>query len=379
LIGCLWQRINGPLGGTVDGVTYSGRNLEKWGAYFKVPENTILKANPKNKIMTRTTATELVQDKSGRITGVKARRFDGTQVEITAKKGVILATGGYGANIKMVMDTNAYWSPQHLTAVIKTTNRNLAQGEGLVMAQKAGAAITGMGWTQLMPLGWVDNGNLAMGTGENVIYISPAGTPNAGKRYVNEAAERDVLSQAAYDHGGTNGLFVELGNFSSVPPPVLPPGPKSSADNIEGRVYFCTLPEAASLLKIDEAVLRKTITDYDAYIIGASKTPSQPPKTAYTAIIGECDKDAAGKYIPATYRLNQVVVRFMAPSTHHTMGGLKVDTERRVLSAQGKAIPGLYAAGEVTGGVFAGNRLGGNAIVEIIVSGRIAGASVVKN
>ncbi len=66
----------------------------------------------------------------------------------------------------------------------------------------------------------------------------------------------------------------------------------------------------------------------------------------------------------------------MAPSTHHTMGGLVVDTKRHVLNADGSVIPGLYAAGEVTGGIHAGNRLGGNAIVEVLVSGRTAANAI---
>lgn len=69
-------------------------------------------------------------------------------------------------------------------------------------------------------------------------------------------------------------------------------------------------------------------------------------------------------------------IRFMAPSTHHTMGGIKVDTERHALDADGNVIPGLYAAGEVTGGIHGGNRLGGNAIVEIFVSGRTAAEAI---
>ena len=66
----------------------------------------------------------------------------------------------------------------------------------------------------------------------------------------------------------------------------------------------------------------------------------------------------------------------MAPSTHHTMGGIVVDTERHVLDGDGNIIEGLYAAGEVTGGIHGGNRLGGNAIVEIFVSGRTAANAV---
>lgn len=371
LIGCMWQRINAVTGGVVDGVTYKseafGDSSNKWGGYFKVPESVVLSANPKNKIMTRTKATGLIQDQSGRVTGVKGAMYDGTEVEITATKGVILATGGYGANIPMVLATNQYWDADDLTADIATTNRSLAQGEGIVMAQAAGADVVGMGWTQLMPIGWADNGDLAGGNGEDVIFISPSGTGNAGKRYVNESAERDVLAQAAFDFGGEKGLFIQITNANSKG--------SSSGNTVEGREYICTLSEAAALLKIDEAVLKQTITEYDAYLIGASDTPSYPAKTAYRNLLGECDQDENGKYLPETYRIGSLSVRFLAPSTHHTMGGLKVDTDRRVLKADGTPIPGLYAAGEVTGGFFAGNRLGGNATTEILTAGRIAGAS----
>lgn len=361
LIGCLWQRTNSVQGGIVDGTEYKS----KWGGYFKVPENTILNANPKNKIMTRTTADALLTDASGRVTGVHATQYDGTEVEITAAKGVILATGGYGANIQMVIDTNAYWSADDLTAVIKTTNRNCAVGEGITMAEAVGAAVTGMSYTQLMPLGWVDNGNLAGGTGENVIYVSPAGHENAGKRFVDESAERDVLSQGAFDYGTDGGVYVELGNA----------GDKTAADNIEGRVYHCTLEEAQALLGIDASVLEQTIREYDAFIIGATDVPPVPSKNAYRGTIGTCDKNENGSYIADSYRIDMIKVRFMAPSTHHTMGGLVVDLDRHVLNTSGNAIAGLYAAGEVSGGFFAGNRLGANAVTEILVSGRIAGQS----
>ncbi|MDR1620151.1 MAG: FAD-dependent oxidoreductase [Clostridiales bacterium] len=363
LIGCMWQRVNVMAGGVVDGQMYEN----KWGAYFMVPRNTLLSANEKNSIMLRTTAKELMVE-NGRVTGVKAVQHDGTEVEITANKGVIITTGGYAANVQMVMDTNDYWDEKYLTNRILTTNRNLSQGEGIVMGQAAGAGVVGMEWTQLMPLGWVDNGNLAGGTGENVIYISPAGTPNAGKRYVDEAAERDVLSQGAFDYGAENGVYVEIANA----------GVEADPNFDQSRVTVGTLSEVAALLEIDEEVLRQTITEYDAFIIGASDTPSQPAKSGYRGTIGDCEQDANGNYLPETYKIGRLQVRFMAPSTHHTMGGLTVDTGRHVLSAAGDVIPGLYAAGEVTGGFFAGNRLGANAILEIIVSGKIAGENAAK-
>lgn len=366
LIGCLWQRINGVTGGVVDGVEYAS----KWGGYFKVPENTILKANEKNQIMTRTTATALLTDETGRVTGVKAVRYDGTEVILHAAKGVILATGGYGANIEMCCETNTYWSTDDLTADIESTNRSSLKGDGIVMGQAVGAAVTGMGYTQLMPLGWVDNGDLAGGAGENVIFIASAEHENAGQRYVDESAERDVLSQGAFDFGDDKGVYIELSNGATAPTNVDP-----RTMPVEGRTYYCTLEETAELLGIDAAIIEKTITEYDAYVMGVTDVPPTPAKNGYTATIGTCDKDENGKYLPETYRIDTIKVRFMRPSTHHTMGGLVVDLDRHVLREDGSIIEGLYAAGEVTGGFFAGNRLGGNAITEILVSGKIAGES----
>lgn len=91
---------------------------------------------------------------------------------------------------------------------------------------------------------------------------------------------------------------------------------------------------------------------------------------------GEVEQDENGKYKPETYKLDQIRVRFMAPSTHHTMGGVMVDSQRHVLDNDGNAIAGLYVAGEITGGIHAGNRLGGNAVTEIIVSGRTAAQAI---
>ena len=101
-------------------------------------------------------------------------------------------------------------------------------------------------------------------------------------------------------------------------------------------------------------------------------------KTNPNRLIGNAEKDENGNYLPDTYTLDGVElrVRFMAPSTHHTMGGIKVDTARHALDVNGNIVPGLYAAGEVTGGIHGGNRLGGNAIVEIYVSGRTAAQAV---
>lgn len=266
LIGCMWQRINTFVGGTVDGV----EDDSKYGCYFAVPINTVLKANEANEVMYRTIAKSLITDDTGRVTGVTCEMYDGTPVTLHANKAVILATGGYGANIDMVLETNEYWNKDELSANILTTNRSLAQGEGITMAQEVGAAVTGMGFTQLMPLGWADDGKLAGGKGEDVIFVSPAGTENEGKRFVDESAERDVLSQGQLTYGGENGLTIQLQNG----------GEHTSADNREGKEYFCTLAEAAELTGISADTLRETIMEYDTAYFNGDLASLDVPKSA---------------------------------------------------------------------------------------------------
>ena len=376
LIGALWYRENEFVGATIDGVDYAGR----WGTYFKAPMNTLLntaETAASNKIMLRTTANELIYE-DGKVTGVKATQYDGTEVTAHATKGVILATGGYAANLEMVVDTNVYWSSEYVSTSTKTTNRSSLQGDGITMAQAVGADVTGMGFTQMMPISWVDNGNLAFGGGNYAIYINPT----TGKRFVDETSERDVLSLAEFrngiEHNGTKGVFVEIANASSkIPGPYL-----YGDEDVEWRQYVRTVDELADLftslgLPTDAETVRATIESYDKAVM-AGEQPEDVKKTNPNALIGSAEKDENGKYLPDTYTLDGVKlrIRLLAPSTHHTMGGVKVDTERHVLDTNGAVISGLYAAGEVTGGIHGGNRLGGNAIVEIYVSGRTAAQAV---
>ena len=379
LIGALWYRENEFIGANVDtdgdGETeeYGGR----WGTYFMAPMTSFLQANEANKVMTRTTATGLIEE-DGRVTGVKAMMYDGTEVTAHANKGVILCTGGYAANIDMVLDYNIYWSEEYLSKATKTTNRSSQKGDGIVMAEEVGAATTGLGFTQLMPISWVDNGNLAFGGGNYACWINPT----TGHRFVDEGSERDVLSLAEFRNGievnGTKGVFLEFYNAEQ-----LMPAPMQLADgDDEGRYYRRTIAELPELfeklgIEADPEVVIQTIRDYDMAVMTGSDYPDVG-KAIASRTIGNVEKNEDGSYNVDTYDLDNALltIRLMAPSTHHTMGGIKVDTERHVLSTDGEIIPGLYAAGEVTGGIHGGNRLGGNAIVEIFVSGRTAAKAV---
>ena len=380
LIGALWYRENEFIGADVDtdgdGETesYAGR----WGTYFVAPMNEFLSANEANEIMLRTTAESLITDDTGRVIGVKATRYDGTEVTAYATKGVILATGGYAANIDMVLDTNVYWSSEYLTEATKTTNRSSLTGSGIDMAVEVGAATTGMGFTQLMPISWVDNGNLAFGGGNYAVYINPT----TGKRFVDEGSERDVLSLAEFENGmevnGTKGVFIEIYNVTE---PI--PGPiQLEEGDFDGRYYTRKATELGDLfaeigVTADPDVVLETIRNYDMAVMGQGEF-EDVGKAIASRTIGDVEKNEDGSYNVDTYDLENTTlrIRLMAPSTHHTMGGVEVDTERHVLDTEGNIIPGLYAAGEVTGGIHGGNRLGGNAIVEIFVSGRTAANAV---
>ena len=391
LIGALWWRENSFSGGDMDGDGAMDIPAQ-YGTYFATTKKTVEQASADNRIMTRTTAENLIIE-GGRVVGVTGTMYDGTPVTAHASKGVILATGGYAANIAKVMETNKYWDPAFITASTKTTNRSSMQGDGIRMGEQAGAATVGEGWTQLMPIAWIDNGNLSFGAGNYAAYINPT----TGKRFVNEAAERDVLSLGELKNGievnGTQGVFLEFSNAETVvgfPYPYdtyVKPGVEAGATTgktqIDGRVYFCTSPDELQKvldefgMKADPKVIYETIEAYDKAVM-AGVEPPDVKKENPTKLVGFAETDANGNYDPATYKLEGELlrIRVMAPSTHHTMGGLSIDTQRHVLDKSGNVIRGLYAAGEVTGGIHGGNRLGGNAIVEIFVSGRTAANAV---
>ena len=380
LIGALWYRENEFIGANVD-TDGDGKPEEykgRWGTYFVAPRTEFLKADKDNKILLRTSVDELIK-RDGRIIGVKATRFDGTKIEAYATKGVILATGGFAANLKRVVDNNIYWSSEYLSTSTKTTNRSSLQGDGITMAEKVGAASTGMGFTQLMPISWIDNGNLAFGGGNYACWINP----NTGHRFVDEGSERDVLSLAEFKNGmeykGSKGVFLEFYNVEQkMPAPTQLP----ATGDYPGRYYRRKISELPELfkelgVKADPKVVEQTIRDYDKAVMTGKNFPDVG-KAIASRPVGNVQKNADGSYNIDSYDLDNTVmtIRLMAPSTHHTMGGLCVDTERHVLTNDGRIIPGLYAAGEVTGGIHGGNRLGGNAITEIFVSGRIAAQSL---
>ena len=380
IVGALWFRGNKMLGADIDtdGDGTPEHYDGNWGAYIMAPFTTFIRANKENRILKSTSARELIEE-GGRVKGVKAVMADGTPVTAFARKGVIVATGGYAANIRKVIDTNRYWNKEYLTSRMASTNRSSLQGDGLDMAEKAGAVLTGMGWTQLMPLSYIDYGNLAFGSVSDAVFISA----KSGHRFVDESLERDVLSAKAFENGitlyGKQGAYLYIGGEETTEP-----NEKRGVD-VPGKQYARTaaqLPELLKTLKVRVSAdtILKAIRDYDMAVMD-SQQPADVSKRYATNTIGKVKRLKDGTYDKSTYSLDSALltIRVLAPATHHTMGGLVIDEQRHVLDAGGKPIPGLYAAGEVTGGIHGGNRLGGNALTEILVSGRIAATSVTQD
>lgn len=379
LPGAIWYRCNRMTGCNTD-TNGDGKKefyAKNWGAYVMAPLTHMLRANKHNKVIKSTTAKNLIMEK-GRVAGVKGVMEDGTPVIAHARKGVIIASGGYAANVEKVIKTNKYWPANYLSYNMGTTNRSSLLGEGLSMATEVGADECGEGWTQLLPLAFSADGLIAKGSVETAIFISP----KTGKRFVDECSERDVLSLAAFRNGvkykGIKGTFLCIRADVKTDEAGLD---VISAD-IPGKEWTRTGKQLATLFKeigieADAKVVLETIREYDLAGMD-NRQPKDFRKQHQVGLIGTAKRKADGSYDKSTYDIDnaRLRIRLLAPSLHHTMGGLRIDTSRRVLDKRGKPIPGLYAAGEVTGGFFGGNRLGGNALTEVMVSGRIAARAI---
>ena len=299
-------------------------------------------------IVTDTRANELIVE-NGKVVGVKATTSEGANVTLHANSGVVLATGGFSANAPMVVEYNNYWPG--LSDTMPSTNAPTITGDGIVMAKAVGADLVGMGFAQLMPSSHPVDGSLfsgIWGSAETQVFVN-----KEGKRYVNEYAERDVLSKAALAQ--TEGIFYIICDNK------IAKNADVAGMEAKGNVVVAdTLEELAEKLGIPADTFVETIERYNSFVDAQKDDDFGKP------LFGEKIDEAPFVATPRS------------PSLHHTMGGVKIDTNTHVISTEGNVIDGLYAAGEVTGGLHAGNRLGGNAMTDFLVFGRIAGENAAK-
>jgi flavocytochrome c len=330
-------------------------------------------------IYTETKGTEVLVDSSGKVVGAKAEQADGTQITVNTSKGVVLATGGYCANPAMVKQYDQYWGDD-LSDRTLSTNMGTNKGDGIIMAQAVGADVTGMEVAQMMPSSSPVKGTMTDGIWADAaeqIWID-----GNGNRFVNEYAERDVLAKAslALEDGIFYIIYAGRGDVGN--PEQLIKGTEYNervAAMVEGGHiwYGETLAELAEATKTKaagaapaytEEQLRATIEKYNSYVAA-----QKDDEFGKEVLAGAIDLD----YIEATEGVG-ICISPRKSSLHHTMGGVVIDTETHVINTEGNIIPGLWAAGEVTGGIHGGNRLGGNAIADIFTFGRIAGINAAK-
>lgn len=297
---------------------------------------------------------DLILNDKGRVIGVTATDKVGNKYEFTSKDGVILATGGYSQNKEMRQK-----SAPHLTSEMVSTNQPGATGDGIIIATRHGADTTGMNYVQVYPLATPGTGALQgrarkMSGLDDVIDVN-----KNGERFVKEDARRDEFVAAIKKQPG--GVVYDI-NDSSIVKPL-----NSFNEDVEtlvsiGRIYKAdSLADLAKQLGMPADKLEATVAEFNK-MVEAKKDPKYGRKLFDRPIVK-----------PPFYATPR------APSIHHTMGGLQISTNAQVLDKNGKPIPGLYAAGEVTGGIHGSNRLGGNATADVLTFGRIAAKSAVAH
>ena len=291
------------------------------------------------KMMLDTTATEILTDANGAAVGVKATGASGETVTVNAK-AVVLASGGFGANLDMVVK----YKPE--LKGFMTTNAPGIQGQGIEMAQAIGAATVDMDQIQIHPT--VEANTAALITeglrGDGAVLINAE-----GKRFIDEVGTRDVVSAAEIAQTGSYSWLVvdqAMVDASSVIQGYIKKG-----YTVTGETY----EELGKAMGVDEAAFAETMKTWNGYV-----EAKNDPDFGRTSFANPLDT--------APYYAIKVTA-----GVHHTMGGLTINTNTEVLKEDGTVIPGLFAAGEVTGGVHGANRLGGNAVADFTVFGRIAG------
>ncbi len=283
----------------------------------------------------------------GKAVGLHATGGDGQNITVHADS-VIVTTGGFGSNPELIVkyrpDLKGYVS----------TNAPTITGDAIAFLEAVNADFVDLDQIQIHPTVVQKDGSLISESlrGDGAILIN-----SEGKRFCNEILTRDVVSANVNAQPGSYAWLVADENMAS--------GSTVIEKYVsKGYMIKCdTVADLAKLMEVDEAVLTETLETWQAAC--AAKNDAEFGREAFDALLTDLSN-------PPFYAVK------IAPGIHHCMGGVKINTNAEVVGTDGNVIPGLFAAGEVTGGVHGGNRLGGNAVADFVVFGRIAGDSASK-
>ena len=304
---------------------------------------------------------KFIQDAAGAVIGAKIR--DGYQFPesnsgsakfIKAAKAVVLASGGYASDV-------AFRSIQdpRLDGKIDSTNKRATTAEALKEALRIGAAPVHLSWIQLGP--WTSPDERMYGVGPLFAdYVSiPYGImvdPATGKRFINELADRRIRADAILNLGIPCIGIADAGGVQNS---------RRKIDKCLKRGVVKSVKDLTQLAGnygIPEKALKKTVEEFNEYVL-------QKEDKAF----GKPILEGALPLVEAPF----YGIRLW-PKVHHTMGGVRINTDAQVINLDGQPIEGLFAAGEVTGGVHGACRLGSCAITDCLVFGRIAGKNAAE-
>ena len=339
-VGALWQR------------SHEARDYKSGKGFIDTFTNVISEKNYPVEFIMETRADALIVE-DGKVTGVHALQADGTEVILHAERGVLLASGGFAANNEMCMK----YKPS-LLPTLKTTNSAAITGDGIIMAEAIGAALVDMDQIQLLPTSSPFTGSSPGYVGESAgMYINLE-----GKRFVSEYERRDVITAAVLAQ--TDGQFYIVTCQKNAL--IDENGQNKFGQNVEELIATKqvfkgeTVEELAQQINVEPAVLQETFDKWN--------------EACHTGVDPEFGRPNFAENVWLEEGPFYASIR--TPAIHHTMGGVKVDPELHVLREDGSVIAGLYAAGEVTGGVHGSNRLGANAVPDALSNGREAGQNL---
>lgn len=305
-------------------------------------------------ILLNTKATALITDQSGKVIGVEATG-EKSNFTFNINKAVIIASGGFGSNVEMRVKYNP-----EIDETILSTNTTGSTGDGIVMAEDVGANLLGMEYIQTYPICDPLTGTLLY-YDDARLYGHTIIVNKEGKRFVEELGRRDVMSMAI--KAQTGNVCYELLDQNGFEASKLQENHGPELEYLYRNnllVKADTIDEAAEFFGIDAAELKNSVEKYNSYVENGN------------------DLEFNKRSLPSKIEVGPYYICKAAPAVHHTMGGIEINTNAQVLDKEGNIIEGLFAAGEVTGGIQGSNRLGSNALADITVFGRIAGQNAAK-
>lgn len=286
------------------------------------------------------TSAIAILGKDGKVTGVRVQDLQNDKEYEISAKAVIITTGGFGANPELIASLDPSLKG------FGTTNHKGATGDAFDLVESYNVALVDMKQIQTHPTVVPNNGTMITEAvrGNGAILVN-----RGGERFINELDTRDVVSEATLQQANGTAMLVFDQEI------------RESLSAIESYVKSGLVTEADSLESLAEAIgapsdaLAATVAEYNGFVVANN------------------DSDYNRKSMARTLDNAPFYAVEVGPAVHHTMGGIKIDTEARVINADGGFVESLYAAGECTGGVHGANRLGGNALADIVTFGRIAG------